>query len=178
MRGLKSAGLTASVLAVAAAGAVIAAASTDVFAPAYGDAAVVFGAGAAQIHAANAFEAADLDRSGTLDSDEFASMRLVTAELAQLNGFIAVDTGGVAERVLLPISAPSSLSAGERARVTALAYREFYAEAGPDAKLSRREFLAVSGKVFARFDRDRDGVLQRHELTRYASDTAFLSAGV
>lgn len=148
----------------------------DAFAPAYGGATTLIGAGAAQINAANAFAAADIDGSGALDADEFASMRLVTAELVQLNGFLTVDAGDVAERIVLPVAEPTSISSGERARILALAYRAFYAAAGPDAKLSRPEFLAAEAVMFARFDGDRDGVLRRQELTRFAARAAFLPA--
>ena len=178
MKSLGKLRIPAPVAALAlAAGVTAAAASGEVFAPAYGEATTVFGAGAAQIHAANAFVAADANRSGDLDADEFASMRLIAAELAQLNGFVAVSAGDRVERVLLPIAAPASMSAGERARVIALAYREFYHEAGPDGRLGRREFLAHNARLFARFDHDRDGVLQRQELTRFAAEAASVLSG-
>ncbi len=161
----------------AAAGAVTAATTSEIFAPAYGDQATIVGAGAAQIHASNMFEAADADRSGDLNSDEFAAMRLVTAELAHLNGFVPIAAGDQPERILLPVKAPTTLAAGERARITAIAYREFYVAAGPDARLSRREFLQINAQMFARHDRDGDGLLARHELTRFATQTAFLPSG-
>jgi Ca2+-binding EF-hand superfamily protein len=165
-----------AILAVSA-GAVIAATSSETFAPAYGGPTALLGAGAAQIDAANAFEAADADRSGALSADEFAAMRLVTAELAHLNGFVAVVAGEGADKITLPIEAPAAISTAERARIFALAYQEFYAAAGPDAKLSRREYLARAAQIFVRYDRDRNGVLARYELTRFAAEAAFLSPG-
>lgn len=171
------AGAPFAILAAVSAGAVIAATSPETFTPAYGGPTALMGAGAAQIDAANAFESADADRSGALSADEYAAMRLVTAELAHLNGFVPIVSGDSAEKIALPIEAPAAISSAERARIFALAYQEFYAAAGPDAKLSRREYLGRAAQIFARFDRDRDGVLARYELTRFAAEAAFLSPG-
>lgn len=170
-------GVPALVLVAVSASAVIAAASLEALSPAYGGETMLLGAGAAQIDAAIAFEAADADRSGALSADEFAAMRLVTAELAHLNGFVTVASTDSAETIALPIKQQSAISTAERTRIFALAHQEFYAAAGPDGKLSRREYLARAAAMFAHFDRDKDGVLARYELTRFAAEAAFLSRG-
>ena len=129
----------------------------------------------ARMHAAIIFERADLDRSGALDADEFASLAIVTAELTRLNGFIAIETGGDdADIVPLPIEAPSALSAGERARVEAVARADFYAMAGEDARLTIDEYLGEKSAAFEAADRNRDGALVRAELAAFAAGEAMI----
>jgi hypothetical protein len=121
------------------------------------------------------FERADLDASGALDADEYAALAIVTAELARLNGFIALAADGAAEIVALPIKGRESLSRGERARIDAVARAEFYAAAGADGQMSKAEYAAERAAGFAAADRDGDGRLKARELTLFAAAQARLS---
>ena len=142
----------------------------------YGETVGMLSAEGARAHAQTVFDRADLDRSGALDADEYASLAIVTAELSRLNGFIAIETGGDnANIVSLPIAAPSALSGGERARVEAVARAEFYALAGDDASLSADEYLGEQAARFAAADRNRNGALAKAELTSFAVREAKLA---
>jgi len=146
--------------------------------PAYQGMVTELTAGAAQTHARTVFMRADLDRSGTLDADEYASLALVTAELARLNGFLAIETGAdAAAQVSLPIAAPSAISSAERVRIDAVARSEFYAAAGADAALTLEEYLTVKADQFDTADRNGNGQLGRAELAAFAAREAMLSRG-
>lgn len=143
---------------------------------AYGDALSTLSKNEARIHAETVFARADLDRNGVLDADEYASLAIVTAELARLNGFYAIETGGDAANVVpLPVSAPSALSFGERARVEAVARAEFYALAGADGALTLDGYVAALSERFAEADRNRNGALAREELAAFAAREARLN---
>lgn len=121
------------------------------------------------------FERADLDASGALDANEYAALAIVTAELARINGFIALAPDSDGEIVALPIKGRQSLGYGERARVEAVARAEFYSAAGADGQMSQAEFAAERAANFAAADRDRDGHLKRRELIAFAASEARLS---
>ena len=62
-------------------------------------------------HALHVFMRADRNLDQKLDVGEFAALSIVTAELAHLNGFIAIDNGGSVRTIALPVVAPAALSA-------------------------------------------------------------------
>lgn len=130
----------------------------------------------ARAHAQTIFERADLDRSGALDADEYASLAVVTAELTRLNGFIAIESGGDAANIVaLPIAAPSALSSAERTRVDAVARSDFYEMAGVDAELSVSEYLGEQSARFEEADRNGNGALASQELAGFAAREAMLT---
>lgn len=142
----------------------------------YGETLGMLSADGARIHAETVFNRADLDGSGALDADEYASLAIVTAELSRLNGFIAIERGGdKANIVSLPIAAPSALSSGERARVEAVARAEFYALAGEDGSLTAEEYVGEKSARFAAADRNRNGALAKAELAAFAAREAQLA---
>ncbi|MEE2691889.1 MAG: hypothetical protein VX640_10160 [Pseudomonadota bacterium] len=143
---------------------------------AYGGTVGMLSADQARAHAETIFNRADLDRSGALDADEYASLAIVSAELSRLNGFIAIETGGDSANIVpLPVAAPSALSQGERARVEAVARSEFYVLAGDDALLTADEYLGEQAARFDAADRNRNGALAKGELASFAAREARLS---
>jgi len=142
---------------------------------AYGAAVASLSAEDAAAHAQSTFARADLDRSGALDVEEYEALAIVTAELARLNGFIALEVGGGQEIVPLPVNAPAALAGSERARVTALAHAEFYALAGEDAVIDFSEYAGEQDARFAAADRNRNGALAKAELVSFAARAAMLA---
>ena len=59
--------------------------------PAYPTQASKLEAAAAAANASRLFDRADLDKNGALDREEHEILAVVTAELAQLNGFVSID---------------------------------------------------------------------------------------
>lgn len=169
--------LAAASLVSAAAGAAFGAAAMTAFerndAPT-----TALGAGAVAAHAAASFAMADADGSGALSSDEYASFRLVRAELAGLSGSYAIDAGARRVTVRLPIGAPFALDAERRTRILMQGYRDFQVAAGRDAQMNKDEYVAGSARAFARADRNHDGVLGGAEIVDYAGDrTSVAQAG-
>lgn len=144
--------------------------------PAYGAAATKLDVDAAARHAASVYQRADLDNDGALDSDEFEVLAIVTAELARLNGFVAVDVSGGARTVAVATGGKPSLSATEKARLSARADREFDFIAGDDLKLAPDEFVAATLEAFMANDVDRNGALTGAELAAFAAAKAGIPA--
>lgn len=142
--------------------------------PAYGGEISSLTADQSGVKSSAIFAQADLDKSDALDADEYAALAIVTAELARLNGFIALAPDGEGEIVALPVKGSESLGPGERARVEAVARAEFYAAAGADAKMSKAEFAAERAANFAAADRNGDGRLMKRELSTFAAVEARL----
>ena len=141
---------------------------------AYGADANILSAADAGAYAASVFSRADLDKSGALDVDEYASLALVTAELARLNGFVPIETGAEARIVQLPLKAPEAMPRMERARVDAVSRRNFYLAAGEDNLLSLGEFESEKTARFEQADRNRNGALTETELVSFAAKEAEL----
>ncbi|GAB4521409.1 MAG: hypothetical protein Kow00133_08360 [Amphiplicatus sp.] len=157
-----------AVLAVGV-GAALAAGSGFEGRAAYGGSLERFSEAEARAHAAQVFQRADLNRSGDLDADEYASLAVVVAELARFNGFLALEIGGEADTIPLPAAARGGLTTAERIRIDAVARAEFYAAAGEDMRLSRDEFVGESAARFSAADRNGDGALVRGELSAFAA---------
>jgi hypothetical protein len=141
----------------------------------YGEPSEKLEAASAATSAEATFARADIDKSGALDANEYSALAVVTAELARLNGFVAIETGGEPQIVLLPIEAPGALTGGERARVDAVARTNFYAIAGEDSLISRDEYLGDQAARFIEADRNGNGALAKTELVAYAAREALIS---
>lgn len=117
--------------------------------------------------ATTVFERADLDNDGDLSREEYLTLAVVTAELARLNGFVAVDyTGGVR---IASLPRASAWSADERARIEAAAGQDYALFAGDDRRLSVDEFVSARLEAMIAADLDRNGVLRGVELARFAA---------
>lgn len=145
-------------------------------APAYGAQANLIDAQEAGRHAAHLFNRADLNNDGALDEDEYSVLAIVTAELAQLNGFIAVDFAGGAKMVALPHAGRLALSAADKSRIADRALREFAAIAGDDLRLLSDEFVGAQLEQFLANDIDRNGMLTGGELATFAQSQSRLAA--
>lgn len=167
------AAFAAPVVALVAAGIGAAVASPE--SPAYGAATERLDALHALANAEATFRRADLDGSGALDAHEYSSLATVTAELARLNGFVAVEAGQSPQIVLLPISAPQALAGAERTRVDAVSRTNFYAIAGDDARITLDEYLSDQKARFADADVNGNGSLTNAELVSFVAREALLS---
>lgn len=154
--------------AAAAAGASLVSSASVTPEPAYGVSAAKLEAAAAATNAARIFDRADLDNNGLLDRDEYEILSVVTAELAQLNGFIAIDAGRGVETVAIARAGKRSLDIDDKARVEERAKREFRAISGDDERLSSDEFVTAELERFLATDADRNGVLAGEELASFA----------
>lgn len=136
-----------------------------------------YGAPAFQIEAAtiantakSVFDRADFDNDSELSREEYVTLAVVTAELARLNGFIAVDYAGGVRTAAVPSGAP--WSAKERARIEASAERDYARLAGEDERMTKEEFMTARLEAMTAADFDRNGVLAGVELTRFAAAEA------
>lgn len=128
----------------------------------------------ASTHAERMFARSDRNGDGVLDVNEFAALTIVTAELAHLNGFVAVEKEATVETIGLPVNAPAALPAAEHARIDAVARHAFYAFAGNDGKMQQGEFIGLQDAIFASSDLNANGALTRTELSIYARRQAYL----
>ncbi len=128
----------------------------------------------AAAHAQIVFQRADRNGDASIDVDEFAAMTVVTAELANLNGFVAVEKAGAVQTIALPVSAPLALGDAEQTRIDAVARHTFYAFAGEDGKMQQGEYLGLQNAIFASSDLNANGALTSAELSIFAQRQAFL----
>lgn len=154
--------------AAVAAGASLVSGASVAPLPAYGVEAARLEAAAAASNAARLFDRADLDNNGFLDPDEYEILGIVTAELAQMNGFIAIDAGRGVETVAIARAGNGSLDETKKARIGERARREFGLIAGDDERLASDEFVNAQLELFLATDADRNGVLAGAELKSYA----------
>ena len=129
-------------------------------------------------HAAAVFNRADRDQNGALDSDEYASLSIVSAELARLNGFVVIESANGPATVALAGMTPAALSPSEHVRVDAVARSTFYLYAGDDGLMSENEYTIAQRSIFDVADFNRNGVLKRGELQAFANRQALISTGV
>lgn len=168
-----------SITAVGAAIGIAFSSITGVDMDAYEDKAVTrLSESEAASHALHVFMRADQNLDQRLDVDEFAALSIVTAELAHLNGFIAIDNGGAVRTIALPVVAPAALSATEHARIDAVSRHTFYAFAGEDSRLDGNEYVRLQSVVFGEADLNGNGALAKKELDIFAQRQAQLTAGV
>ncbi|WP_375206153.1 hypothetical protein [Hyphococcus sp.] len=131
----------------------------------------------AAAHAQATFQRADRNGDGVLDVNEFAALTVVTAELANLNGFVSVENNDSVRTIALPVSAPLALGDAEQTRIDAVARHTFYAFAGDDGKLQQGEYMGLQNAIFASSDLNANGALTRAELSLYAQRQAFIRPG-
>ena len=161
--------------AVAALGVALASFSGADNSSAYQDGAIKrLSQGDAAINARFVFERADRNGDASLDVDEFAALTVVTAELAHLNGFIAVETKDSLETIPLPGSAPLALGDVEQTRIDAVARHTFYAFAGYDGKMQQGEYMGLQNAIFTSSDLNANGALTSAELALFAQRQAYL----
>lgn len=142
----------------------------------YGTPATKLEINAAGKQAARLFDRADMNKDGALDGDEYSILTVVSAELAQVNGFVAIEAGRGVEIIPIAIDAPAShLTNQEKALVRERAAREFRAIAGDDERLSADEFIGAQLEQFLSSDKNRDGVLAGGELSAFAFGQSRLS---
>lgn len=130
--------------------------------------------GEAAAHANQIFQRADRSGDGALDVDEFAALSVVTAELAHLNGFVALEKSGAVQTISVPVNAPGALPGNEHARIDAVARHTFYAFAGEDGKMQQGDYLDLQSAIFASSDLNANGALTRSELSLFAQRQAYL----
>ncbi len=129
-------------------------------------------------HASAVFQRADRDQDAVLNADEYATLSIVSAELARLNGFVVIEGVEGPATLTLAGNAPSALSSAEHVRVDAVARSTFYAHAGDDGRMNEEEYARAQRALFEVADFNRNGVLQRGELEVFAQKQALLSPGV
>jgi len=154
--------------AAIAAGAGLVNAVSVTAAPAYGAVASALEADAAARNASRIFDRADFNHDGALDFDEYQILAVVTAELANLNGFASFDAGEGVRIVEISHTGGTDLAANEKALIRARAAREFGYFSGDDERLAKDEFVTAEIERFMTNDRDRNGVLTGAELASYA----------
>lgn len=176
---MMSVALKSAAALFAAAG--LAATSVDDFtgAPAYGDGHVkALTEDAVAAHASTIFHRADRDQNGFLDADEYASLSIVAAELARLNGFVVIESDDGPATLTLASTGPAALSRAEHIRIDAVARSAFYTSAGEDGRMSESEYLSAQRASFDAADFNANGVLRRGELEAFAQRQALATMGV
>jgi formylmethanofuran dehydrogenase subunit E-like metal-binding protein len=136
--------------------------------PAYGAPIDRLDATIAASQAERVFNRADLDNDGSLSQDEYTVLAVVSAELARLNGFVAIDISDGVRTVAVSTGGKQSLSSTERARINERATREFRVVAGDDERLASDEYITAQLEQFLSNDLDRNGVLTGSELATFA----------
>ena len=129
-------------------------------------------------HANRVFARADRDGDFVLDADEFTALSIVTAELAHLNGFIVIETGGQLSTASASGVSSSALSATEQARIEAVARGRFYVFSNDDGMMDQSEFLRAQSAVFDAVDYNKNGILAKRELNAFAQQHAHISGSV
>jgi len=119
--------------------------------------------------ASSQFAEVDLDGDGLLHEADFAARAVVSAQLARLNGRVAV-----AADAATPIGRARTavLTPGERDMLERRAALEFRFRAGVDGVVDRREWRASREATFDAFDRDGNGVLDGGEIAAFAAAVA------
>lgn len=163
---------------IAAAGFAMAAIDEQAVDYAYGDAPLTsLSHDEAKQHAELVFARADRDGDQKLSADEFAALSIITAELAHLNGFIAIEQEDGVKTVSLLSSEAGALSATEHVRIEAVARHVFYGFAGSDRALDATEYGRMQDAVFQASDLNANGDLNKRELSVYARRQAYVPTG-
>lgn len=128
-------------------------------------------------HASTVFQRADFDQNGTLNADEYATLAIISAELARLNGFVVIETSAGPSTVSLRSTAPASLSGAEHTRIDAVARSMFYNAAGDDGRMDEAEYIVAQRAVFDQADFNSNGALRKAELELFAERQAMTQIG-
>ena len=129
-------------------------------------------------HANRVFTRADRDGDFNLNADEYTALAIVTAELAHLNGFIVIETGGQLSTASASGVSSTALSAAEQTRIEAVARGRFYVFSNDDGMMDQNEFLRAQSAVFDAVDYNKNGVLAKRELNAFAQQHAHISGSV
>lgn len=166
-----------SAVALAAAAGLAYTASDDVeLSPAYGEGHVLtLTQSVVADHAEALFQRADRNQDGVLNVDEYTALQVISAELAALNGFIVIETGGEPATVAIPGGQRGSLGEFEQVRVAAVSRNAFYHQSGDDGQMDEAEFSSVIRALFDATDFNGDGTLKRAELGAFAQRQAFVA---
>ena len=130
-----------------------------------------------QTHAMHVFMRADRNNDQSLNADEYTALSVVTAELAQLNGFIVIEAGGELATAALPSQTHAALSQSEQIRIEAVARRGFYLFAGDDGLMKVAEFSNAQTSMFDNADFNNNGVLAKRELMTFVQHQAYIPLG-
>lgn len=136
---------------------------------AYGPAIETVSEAVAGENAARLFLQADRNGDRAIDRDEFGALAVVSAELARLNGFVAIHLASASHRAELPVGSPKAMTSAERTRIWAVATNEFLAAAGGDGLLDESEFVGLQLSTFRQADRNGDGRLDGAEVKWFAA---------
>ena len=130
-------------------------------------------------HALHVFMRADRNLDQKLDVDEFAALSIVTAELAHLNGFIAIGQWRRGANDFSACCRSGGAFSGPIIRVLMrLPRHTFYAFSGDDSHLDAGEYVTLQGAVFDQADLNGNGKLAKKELGVFAQRQAQLRVGV
>ncbi len=121
--------------------------------------------------AALTFNKIDVDRSGTLDAQEYAAQAIVFAKIAREQRLVTIDASP-AVQIAVPQDVESILSARDRLRIDAIARAEFHHFAGDDGQLSPVEWEQARSALFHQADRNADGRLKAEEVAYFATHIA------
>lgn len=116
------------------------------------------------------FAKVDVDGSGDLDVDEFASHTVILAELARLNRAVTVE-GHKDVQIDVPDSVAERMSNTERGSIDAVARRTFHSFSAGDV-MTLEGFTNYRMSTMAKADTNRDGTLRNRELQYFASVVA------
>ncbi|NHK27431.1 hypothetical protein FF098_005890 [Parvularcula flava] len=131
----------------------------------------------ARLNADNMFDKIDVNGDGLISIDEYASQAVVNASLSRFNGVVAID-GRQTFHITLPNEATGRLASYEQTTIDAIARNEFYAFAGSDSAMDRREWIAAKLNDFAEVDFNEDGRLSGPELEVYTLNIARFQTSV
>ncbi len=129
-------------------------------------------------HANRVFARADRNGDFFLNADEYTALTIVTAELAHLNGFIVIETGGQLSTASASGVSSAALSPAEQARIEAIARGRFYVFSNDDGMMDQNEFLRAQSAIFDAVDYNKNGVLAKRELNAFAQQHAHITGSV
>ncbi|WOI52907.1 hypothetical protein [Parvularcula sp. LCG005] len=160
------------VISTAVAVASIASASALVdFGSAFGSTSQFVSKEDATLHAHRAFDKIDVDRSGSIDIDEFAAQAIVYAEMARNQRTVTID-GNMVHRIDLPDGISDRLSPQERTSIDAQARRTFYEISHQGQPLSKAAWQMSQQRQFEQADRNANGRLEGRELNAFARNVS------
>lgn len=120
----------------------------------------------AMIDAARSFARVDANRDGLIDADEYASQKVVAAQLARFRRAVEID-GQTLLSLPLPDDVADRLGDSEKTAISAVARRDFHVRAFGKDGLDPALWQETRLESFYDADLDGDGVLREAELARY-----------
>lgn len=120
----------------------------------------------AMIDAARSFRRVDINRDGIVDADEYASQRVVTAQLARFSRSVSIE-GQHVMTMALPEDVPGRLGDSEKAALDTVARRDFKVRAFGSKGLDAAGWQDARLELFSNADANGDDVLEGAELENY-----------